>query len=227
MPRKPDDTDPDFRLPPPASPLTGDKAIALMQKGMWSSSNANSADGQQVEYVTVFSDAITAQDLPLETTTQAPFGRNQQVTSWGAIRHTENQYEVPLAILEAAAGKTAEEVAPKLRPRNAGSRDRSGRAVRDEPATLPDPVPPTPTNPPTREQAIALMQQGTWSKGNAHVADRSRHVELVTILKGDITAQGLPLNVTTQAPFGETRQVTSWGCDPGNRKPVRRPAGNP
>ena len=213
MPRDLDDTDPYIDLNAsnkPSGSITTEKAEALMKKGTWHSGNSNSSDGKMVEYITVFKADIEALGLPLTASTQAPFGKDRQVTSWGAIHHSGNQYEVPLAVLESASGKRIEEVAPGERPKSAGTRG----GLPPEPAWKPKPklLAQTPSSPPTSDQAIALMNAGTWSEGNSHLADHTGTAEFVTVFADDITKQGLSLAVSTQKPFGLARQVTEWGA---------------
>lgn len=208
MPRKLDDTDPYI---PVVKVLTPAKAEALMKAGTWHSSNANSADGEMVEYVGVFKKDIEAQGLPLTLSTQTPFGAARQVTSWGAIRHTENQYEVPLEVLEKAAGKLIDEVNPKQRPKSAGARGKHARALEDTWVPVSDVEPTPPQKPMTKAQALGLMKVGMWSKGNSYVGDKSRSAETLTVFRKDIEALGLPIDLSTQSPLGQTMQVTSWG----------------
>lgn len=117
-----DDDTQDFIPAPKLNPLTADKAAELMKKGTWSSTNSNSADRKMVEYITVFAKDITALGLPLDRSTQKPFGLARQVTSWGAIHHSGEQYEIPLATLEKAAGVLIDDVVHGKRPSSAGKR---------------------------------------------------------------------------------------------------------
>ncbi|NBO17836.1 MAG: hypothetical protein EBV03_01155 [Proteobacteria bacterium] len=148
--------------------------------------------------------------MPLILSTQEPFGQKRQVTSWGAIRHTENQYQVPLDVLEKAAGKLIDEVNPGQRPKSAGVRGVQLRTV-DAWVPKPDVEPAPPAKPMKKEQAIALMKVGMWSKGNTYVADKSRSAETITVFKDQILAQDLPIDTSTQSPLGQPMQVTSWG----------------
>lgn len=196
----------EFIYTPPSSTLTPEKAMALMKAGIQSSSNANSRDGEMVDYVIVRRGTILDQGLSPATTTKEPFGKARQVTEWGAIMHTPTQFEVPLAVLEKAAGKPIEQVVPGAQPKS------KPVAEMKRPEIPPDPVPEAPKAPMSKDQALALLSKGMHSRTNACLPPgHEGMVDTVTVFTKDLEALGLSSEVSTQKPFGRAFQVTEWG----------------